>query len=100
MSSAPPERTSDEDAVTALDAYVAKLQAGDHPDKATLLAAHPELAGALDCLDALEHLAPLRTAVPPVPKDEDQATLHDDRPVQGTEATVPVRELGQFELLA
>jgi tRNA A-37 threonylcarbamoyl transferase component Bud32 len=94
-----PEPTSDEEAVTALDAYVARLQAGDRPDKATLLKAHPELAAALDCLDALEQLAPAKTAVPAAPDDDASATLHDDAPARPARAAGPVRELGKFELL-
>jgi serine/threonine-protein kinase len=42
----------------ALDAYLAALQAGERPDRQALLGKHPELASALDCLEALEMLAP------------------------------------------
>ncbi len=41
-----------------LDAYLARLQAGEKPDRQALLRDHPELASALDCLEALEMLAP------------------------------------------
>ena len=41
-----------------LDAYLARLQAGEKPDREALLREHPELASALDCLEALEMLAP------------------------------------------
>ena len=46
------------DALNILDAYLARLQAGEKPDRQSLLRAHPELASALDCLEALEMLAP------------------------------------------
>jgi eukaryotic-like serine/threonine-protein kinase len=97
--SAPPDRSNDEEVVTALDAYVARLQAGDRPDKATLLKTHPELAAALDCLDALEHLAPQKSGMPAAPDDDDPATLHNDQPPRTAGTTAPVRELGKFELL-
>jgi serine/threonine-protein kinase len=41
-----------------LDAYLARLQAGERPDRETVLREHPELASALDCLEALEKLRP------------------------------------------
>ena len=49
----------DDDAVlTILDAYLARLQAGERPDRDAMVRAHPELASALECLEALEKLAP------------------------------------------
>lgn len=48
----------DENALNLLDAYLAQLQAGERPDRSTLLQEHPELASALECLEALEVLAP------------------------------------------
>jgi eukaryotic-like serine/threonine-protein kinase len=44
--------------LNVLDAYLAQLQAGQRPDRDALVREHPELASALDCLDALEQLAP------------------------------------------
>ena len=41
-----------------LDSYLARLQAGETPDRDAVVREHPELASALDCLDALEQLAP------------------------------------------
>jgi eukaryotic-like serine/threonine-protein kinase len=50
---------SDSDAALPLvDAYLAELHAGRRPDRQHVLAAHPELASFLDCLEALEQLAP------------------------------------------
>ena len=48
----------DEHRLSILDAYLAELQAGGRPDRGALLREHPELASALECLDALEVLAP------------------------------------------
>ncbi|MBN1395820.1 MAG: serine/threonine protein kinase [Pirellulales bacterium] len=45
-------------AIPLLDAYLSRLQAGEKPDPRALLEKHPELASALNCLDALELLAP------------------------------------------
>ncbi len=47
-----------DDALNVLDAYLARLQAGERPDREEFVREHPELASALDCLDALEMLAP------------------------------------------
>src|SRR5262245_10576087 len=47
-----------------LDAYLSELHAGRQPDRARLLAKHPELAPHLDCLDQLDRLAPPPAADP------------------------------------
>lgn len=49
---------SHDEALDVLDAYLVRLQAGEKPDRAGLLREHPDLASALDCLEALENLAP------------------------------------------
>jgi serine/threonine-protein kinase len=54
----PSEPDTAEKSFHLLDAYLEELHAGKQPDRARLLAAHPELAGALDCLEGLEELAP------------------------------------------
>ena len=41
----------------ALEEYIDELQAGKRPDRAELARRHPELASALDCLDALNGIA-------------------------------------------
>ncbi|MBI5396696.1 MAG: serine/threonine protein kinase [Verrucomicrobia bacterium] len=63
------EHRAPEDAAlaAALDSYLAELQAGLAPDRAALLARHPELAKELECLDALDRLAPA-AAPPPTPE--------------------------------
>ncbi len=53
--SEPPE---DPKVVELLDDYLYRLQTGETPDREAVLREHPELASALDCLEALEDLAP------------------------------------------
>ncbi len=43
---------------SALEEYLNRLQAGEHPDREELLRKHPNLASALKCLVALDALAP------------------------------------------
>ncbi len=54
----------DQQELTLLDAYLDDLQAGRAPDRQALLREYPQLASALDCLEALEVLAP-----PPEPRN-------------------------------
>ena len=57
------DANSHDDALAAaLDSYLAELQTGRMPDRASFLARHPELAAMLDCLDQLEQLAPPSSA--------------------------------------
>lgn len=63
-----------------LDAYLSALQAGQRPDREALLAACPELASALDCLERLKGLAP----------EVEEAPLLLGR---------PPREFGGYEIL-
>jgi len=51
----------DQEAANLLDDYLARLQAGERPDREDLLRARPDLASALKCLDALEGLASVNT---------------------------------------
>jgi eukaryotic-like serine/threonine-protein kinase len=48
----------DAKALEILDGYLAQLQAGARPDRDSVLGHCPELASALDCLEALERIAP------------------------------------------
>ena len=48
----------DEHEFQILSKYLAQLQAGERPDREAFLREHPELASALDCLEALEKLGP------------------------------------------
>jgi len=75
-----------------LDSYLLRLQAGQRPDREAVLRAHPELASALDCLDALENLA----APPPA---ADVGGRDDTLELQPAAAELP-RTFGQYELLA
>ena len=81
---------ADLDALNALDAYLALLQAGERPDRQALLREHPELASALDCLEALEMLAP-----PAADKPRLAA------PAAGGEAALDAlpRDFGPYELV-
>ncbi len=84
----PPE---DQRALELLDDFLVRLQAGERPDRAALLRQHPELASALDCLEALENLAP-----PPAADD----TGGHDETIDGALAMGELpRPFGQYELL-
>ena len=83
------EIPEDPHVVAMLDDYLARLQRGERPDREALLAAHPQLRSALECLDALEGMAPPSTAA------AGDVTLDfpdgpDDLP----------RDFGAYELLA
>src|SRR5262249_52900810 len=81
------------EAFPLLDAYLEDLHAGRLPDRAKLLAEHPELASALNCLDALEHLAP--------PAGSHDPTLFAPRDSGlDSETPRPSLEFGKYELLA
>ena len=41
-----------------LDRYLDEIQSGSRPDRDALLRQHPGLASLLECMDALERLAP------------------------------------------
>ncbi len=55
-----PQRLEDEHEFSALEEYLGRLQAGECPDRKTLVEAHPDLGSVLGCLEALERLAPPR----------------------------------------
>jgi tRNA A-37 threonylcarbamoyl transferase component Bud32 len=76
------------EACELLDAYLAELHAGRRPDREALLRKRPELASSLDCLEALELLAP---AEEPPQADKPPSTF-----VGGE---LP-RDFGQYELLS
>ncbi|MCR4411596.1 MAG: serine/threonine protein kinase [Thermoguttaceae bacterium] len=78
----------DERLAEVLDAYVARLQAGQRPDREAILRDHPELGSLLDCLDALEQFAP------PYPIDELPQTV--DLVSQRADT---LRDFGAYELL-
>lgn len=53
-----PISSNDENDLKVLDGYLSQLQAGGKPDREAFLRNHPQLASALDCLEALEKLSP------------------------------------------
>jgi len=81
----------DQEVLSVLDDYLAQLQAGEAADRGTLLRERPELAAALDLLDALESVAPPVGDLA-VPGTESA----DSRPAGGE---LP-RPFGQYELLS
>jgi eukaryotic-like serine/threonine-protein kinase len=86
--------SQDHDAALAiLDAYLARLQAGEKPDRETLLRDHPDLASALNCLEALEMLAPPTEAV--VLRDADEAASATGELPRDFGPYELVRELGR-----
>ncbi|MCC6416803.1 MAG: serine/threonine protein kinase [Gemmataceae bacterium] len=64
MSAPAQPESGDEAAFAVLHTYLEMLQAGGQPPKEQLLAEHPELAGALEALEALENLAPVPATGP------------------------------------
>ena len=75
-----------------LDEYLARLQAGEEPDREKLLGERPELASALRCLDALQRLSP-----PPADDWPDGPVELLDLPAEVDEMP---RDFGQYELLS
>jgi len=82
-----------QDALKLLDDYLVRLQAGEVPDREALLEKCPELASALDCLDALEALAPPRQP------DDDTGGERDTLDVEPATGELPC-PFGQYELLS
>jgi len=81
----------DQDVLSLLDDYLARLQAGEAPAREILLRERPELAAALNLLDALESVAP-PAGDPLVPGSEPAGS----QPALGE---LP-RPFGQYELLS
>jgi len=75
-----------------LESYLRRLQSGERPEREAVLRTHPELASALDCLEALESLAP--------PADAADLGRRDDTLELRPAATQLPRTFGQYELLA
>ena len=83
------ERPEDGGEFDALDDYLDRLHAGQSVDRAALLEEHPSLASALDCLEALDRLAPSPGAA---------ATA--ETTVEGESVTGLPCDFGPYELLA
>ena len=80
----------DEKALNVLEAYLARLQAGEKPDRAAILREHPELLSAINCLDALEQLAP--------PAQHEPTHADGDVDIVPQLATMPC-DFGPYELI-
>jgi len=80
----------DKNTLEVLDSYLARLQAGEKPNRDALLKEHPELASALSCLEALEVLAPPIREASTIPGNGSDATLG--------ECNFP-RDFGPYELI-
>jgi serine/threonine protein kinase len=85
------DRNKDDELLAVLDDYLARLQSGQQPSRESLLEERPDLASALDCLDALDSLAP---SDPPSSQVAGEPTIEITEPV----ANLP-RTFGQYELL-
>jgi serine/threonine-protein kinase len=73
-----------------LDRYLAQLQAGQRPDREAILRRYPELAPTLDCIDALESIAPPVGLDSPASAPPSESAAADEE--------MP-RDFGQYELL-
>jgi eukaryotic-like serine/threonine-protein kinase len=88
-------QTPEENELKILDAYLAQLQAGERADREAILREHPELASALECLEALEKLGPKEALEDSyVPADRPHPN-----PLPKGEGTIP-RDFGNYKLLS
>ncbi|MBI5820658.1 MAG: serine/threonine protein kinase [Verrucomicrobia bacterium] len=91
----PAEPGSNDDALAAaLDSYLAELQAGRKPDRASFLARHPELVTMLDCVEALHHLAP-----PPSSAHAETIDSSADGQTPRQPKPEPFADFGRYDLL-
>jgi eukaryotic-like serine/threonine-protein kinase len=92
----------DAELAALLDAYLSALQTGRQPDRKALLQKHPEVAATLDCLDALERLAPAGELSEATSASE-ATTLPFREASQASDdiaAAAPAVWFGHFKLLA
>ncbi|MBI5683707.1 MAG: serine/threonine protein kinase [Verrucomicrobia bacterium] len=85
---------TDDALAAALDSYLAELQAGHKPDRASFIARHPELAEMLDCVEVLDQLAP----PPPSAHAETIESSPDGQPPRQP-ASGPLADFDRYELL-
>jgi len=85
------ELPEDEHLARLLDDYLEQLQAGKRPDREALLAAHPELTSAVECLEALEQMATPATQ---------QFTPGGSHPEFPSSVTILPCDFGCYELLS
>ncbi len=88
-----PDAHPDKSELEILDAYLARLQAGERPDRKAVLSEHPELASALDCLETLEKLGPKPAGME---KEDDGFIVSSEIHQAGD---LP-REFGSYQLLS
>jgi serine/threonine-protein kinase len=92
-----------------LNAYLEDLHAGRTPNRDILLAKHPELAQAIDCLDAIDHLVPsarssaahshspaIHSVATQIPSTQD---LHSVRAVDRGSETPALGDFGDYDLI-
>jgi len=84
------ETPETDDTLDLLDRYLAGLQAGERPDREAILGRHPGLAPTLDCLDALEGIAP------PAPPPDSAAEADAEAALEAEEMP---RDFSDYELL-
>ncbi|MBN2578004.1 MAG: serine/threonine protein kinase [Pirellulales bacterium] len=91
MESHPPEQYDFE----LLDSYLARLHAGERPEREEFLQQRPELASALRCIEALENLAPGQE------ENHAHAVTLDSGNLPGAKGSgVFPRDFGRYELLS
>ncbi|MBL8799705.1 MAG: serine/threonine protein kinase [Planctomycetia bacterium] len=97
--SAPNLPAPDEKSFEALDGFLQALHAGRQPDRSRFLAEHPELGSFVDCLEALDELAPPPVERPLFYFDHDRTI--DENTDQATRggALTPGADFGKYELL-
>jgi serine/threonine protein kinase len=76
----------DDPAFELLNQYLERLHRGEKPDRQRLLAEHPELAAHLQCLEALDALAPPQKSSPQDPSRQDRERA--DTPLSDLTATL------------
>jgi len=84
------EPAEDNRELDLLDEYLSRLQAGEALPRDEILRRHPELASVLDCLEALECLAPR----------SEETSLLDDTVEGRMDLGAAPRDFGQYELIS
>lgn len=94
----PEEDAGERQAFSILNDYLDQLHAGKAPDRARLLQEHPDLAAALECLEALDSLA---VAASGLTDDPAKIVTADQADREQSEALPPSawKEFGKYELL-
>jgi serine/threonine-protein kinase len=94
----------DEQSFSVLNDYLERLHAGGQVERDKLLAEYPHLAPALECLEALDRLAPPSAHVPARNGNTDSEATIAAAPEPGAadegEPGVPARDFGKYELLS